>query len=681
MPPDARTTLAGLAAQGSEQTDVLLISMPFGPLNQPSIGLGLLKASLAPLGVSCKVLYMTLAFAEHIGPEIYTEISNGRPLTHDLVGEWIFSGALFPDIEHDVEGYLDNVVRRETSQGEAIRLASEEYIAQVLAVRAQAAEFLDACVDTVLSYRPKMVGFTSIFQQQVASLALARRLKQRAPEIFTVMGGANCEGIMGAEVVRQFPFMDATVSGEGDIIFPQLVERVLARRSLADLQGVNTRASADLAIMTGRASNAPSVRDMDALPYPDYDDFFAQKTDANIDTRFPIRILYETSRGCWWGEKNHCTFCGLNGSTMTYRSKTADRAMAELVHLASGHPDSPISVVDNILDMKYFKDFIPSLIAKEMNLDLFYEVKANLRKEQVQMMRQAGITGIQPGIESLSDSVLKLMRKGVKAVQNIQLLKWCKELGVRSYWNVLWGFPGESPEDYAEVARLLPYLTHFDPPMASATIRLDRFSPNFDQSAEAGFANVQPYPAYSYVYRVPPEAVANLAYYFTFGYHQPQDVASYTAPVAREITAWKKHHDESGLFFVDKGSYLLIWDLRANLPHRLITLTGVQRALYLACDQASTTRALEQIYLEHSGEPAAPGQIDELLQPLCDQHVMLRGGGGLYLGLAVPLGSYTPSKAVLENLQALITQIGTASSGATTIRLGAPAPSPEMVEA
>jgi hypothetical protein len=31
------------------------------------------------------------------------------------------------------------------------------------------------------------------------------------------------------------------------------------------------------------------------------------------------------------------------------------------------------------------------------------------------------------------------MRKGVTALQNIQLLKWCTELGVRPYWNVLWG--------------------------------------------------------------------------------------------------------------------------------------------------------------------------------------------------------------------------------------------------
>src|SRR3954465_271775 len=41
-------------------------------------------------------------------------------------------------------------------------------------------------------------------------------------------------------------------------------------------------------------------------------------------------MLIETARGCWWGAKNHCTFCGLNGETMGFRAKSADRVMTEI---------------------------------------------------------------------------------------------------------------------------------------------------------------------------------------------------------------------------------------------------------------------------------------------------------------------------------------------------------------
>src|SRR5512144_1002972 len=106
---------------------------------------------------------------------------------------------------------------------------------------------------------------------------------------------------------------------------------------------------------------------------------------------------------------------------------------------------------------------------------LFYEVKSNLRKEQVKQLRDAGITEIQPGIESFSDAVLKLMRKGVSALQNIQLLKWCKEFGVQPRWNVLWGFPGEAGEEYERMAAMIPLLAHLPPPVSASGLRLDRF--------------------------------------------------------------------------------------------------------------------------------------------------------------------------------------------------------------
>ena len=64
------------------------------------------------------------------------------------------------------------------------------------------------------------------------------------------------------------------------------------------------------------------IREMDTLPFPDYSDYFhdLERSSSAINI-FPT-LLFETSRGCWWGAKSHCTFCGLNGGSMTFRSKT-----------------------------------------------------------------------------------------------------------------------------------------------------------------------------------------------------------------------------------------------------------------------------------------------------------------------------------------------------------------------
>ena len=647
------------------ETEVLLINMPFSNLYTPALGLSLLKASLAPLNIAAKVQYFTLQFAERIGTSLHLILGVGLPypgfsfdFCENLIGEWLFAEALFGRDQLDTVGYLEHLRGRlqiqesNNAQTSSKKLSPEMYLQHLLRARSKVEGFLEECVATTLSQRPKIIGFTSLYQQHVASLALAKRLKAQAPETFIVFGGPNCEGVMGVELLQQFPFVDAVVSGEGDLIFPELVQRVLANRSLTGLQGVYTRTDNGLPVLGERYDNAPSVQKMDGLPFPDYGDYFEQWEKSSIDKRLAPALLFETSRGCWWGERNHCTFCGMNGGTMAYRSKSGARAIDELVYLTGTYPTRNVSVVDNILEMKYFKDFVPELTKRDLGIELFYEVKANLKKEQVRQLRDAGITGIQPGIESLSSRVLDLMRKGVRSLQNIQLLKWCKEFGVHPCWNMLWGFPGEPQEEYARMAEMIPLLTHLSPPGGHGAIRLDRFSPNFEKAAQFGLVNVTPAPAYGYIYPLPPEAVANLAYHFTFDYGVPQAVESYTQPVAEQIEAWKAAYPQSTLFSLDTGDALLICDLRPVARECLTVLTRQQRTLYLACDSAQNVGHLQQLHKEQTG-----AEIEALLQPLLDSGLMIREDNS-YLSLAVPLGEYAPGKAALERFNELIKPLG-----------------------
>lgn len=630
------------------EKQVLLINMPFGPLLQPSIGLGLLKAGLTCRGINSKILYFTLKFAQLIGITSYETISHGHPAVYDLLGEWIFSGALFNTDDANVEAYINDVLRGHSSAHQAahkdwLKPVSDDFIQDVIAIRNQVDAFLDECLEEIINYNPCVVAFTSTFQQHVAALSLAKRLKARAKETFIILGGANCEGVMGAEVIRQFPFVDATISGEGDIVFPELVQWVLEHKSIDELQGVFTRENIHAFFLKGRYPNAPLISNMDALPFPDYDDFFQQfKTGLGVDENLKPQLLFESSRGCWWGEKNQCTFCGLNGNSMAYRSKSAERSLNELLHLVNQYPNCSVRVVDNILDMKYFQDFIPELAVRQLDIGLFYEVKANLRKEQVRMLRDAGIEGIQPGIESLNSHVLALMRKGVTGIQNIQLLKWCKEFGVYPSWYLLWGFPQELPEDYAQMAKMIPLLTHLQPPEAGVNIRLDRFSPHLEQAEHYGFVNVQPYPSYHYIYPFATEVVSNLAYFFTFEYNQPQDIANYTLPVAEQIARWQEVHDKTDLFYVDKGTNLLIFDYRDIASQFIQAISGIERIIYLECDRIHTTQELQHLIKQHFHQELTIENIEELLQELVKRNLMIKEGNK-YLSLAIPLGDYSPS--------------------------------------
>ena len=540
--------------------DVVLVNMPFHGY-VPSLGLSLLKSCLTASGVSSKVLYFGLPFAQRMGLDMYHCLANGYPRPMDLLGEWIFSTSLF---DYDSSRYVDEVlIRRAQIYTDVVdhTISTPDYFYErIRDIHAGAPAFVTECAEEVLRYSPRVVGIGSVFHQQMSSLAVAKRIKEYHPETFIVMGGGNCEGVMGAEVARQFPFVDAVVSGEGELVFPEIVRKVAQRESVSGLKGVYTADNVSAAFAANQYPSAQKVAHLDDLPIPDYDDFFEQRAESGLD--FRRQIVYESSRGCWWGERSHCTFCGISEEAMGYRSKSPQRALEELVHLSEKHNSTQVHVVDCILDLKYFKEFLPKLAERSSKLDLFYEVKANLKKDQVRLLLDAGVTTIQPGIESFSNSILQLMGKGVSALQNIQLLKWCKELGVKVSWNILWGFPGEDPQEYERMARLVPYLTHLPAPQAAARIRLDRYSPNFEYAKSCGISNVRPHPAYFHLYPFSPEVIANLAYFFVYEYSEERDVLGYTSPLWFEVEKWWNAEEGSDLFYVDNGSHLLIWDFR-----------------------------------------------------------------------------------------------------------------------
>lgn len=627
-------------------TDVLLVSMPFGPLFSPSLGLSLLQPQLAARGLTCRIEYFTLPFAERIGESLYSKIcSENRAMSRAFVGEWIFSHALFDwSAEHDERYFAEVLLKPPAWLGRnPTRPPAPGELRAILAARDAATEFIDWCADRIVASRPRIVGFTSVFQQHLASLALARRIKARLPDTYIVMGGANCEATMGVETIRQFPYVDAAVSGEADHVFAELALQIVGRSPRAELPGVITKATVAGPAGCGPAPTAPAVTDLDALPYPDYSDFFAQMARSRFGDEWQPNVFVETSRGCWWGERMHCTFCGLNGATMSYRSKSAARALEELTHLASAYPDCNIQVVDNILDLKYFKTLLPELAARKLNVQLFYETKSNLKKEQVRLLRDAGVMTIQPGIESFSDRVLKQMKKGVSGLQNIQLLKWCKELGVHPIWNFLIGFPQESADDYFEMADLAMRVCHLPQPSGVSVIRLDRFSPNFAQSGQLGFSKLRPVPFYEFLYDLPESARANLAYYFAYDYKVPQDVARYADPLVRRVHAWKTTWKHAELVSVDLDDRLFVFDTRPRAAAPMSMLTGADRELYLACDAITDASALDT---------ASAGR----LTAMASSGLMLNAGAK-YLSLAVPVGDYQPSRGAMKRLRPLFARV------------------------
>jgi ribosomal peptide maturation radical SAM protein 1 len=521
--------------------------------------------------------------------------------------------------------------------------------------RRRACEFVERMAIEISHDCFKIVAFTSCFQQQCASLALARTLKLKNPNLKIIFGGANCEGEMGRATYENYKYVDAVVSGEAENVAVPLCKYLLREcATLPKIAGVLLRDSLRKPDQTKRRAAGPVVTDtfappfqnMDASPVPEFSGFVAAFADVILPD--PPRLLFETSRGCWWGEKHHCTFCGLNGHTMAFRSKSPALAVAQLEELARQYPGYSISMTDNIVDSAYFRTFFRDLSSRDLSVDLFYEMKANVRKDQLELVRRCGITMIQPGIESLSTAILRLMKKGTTALQNLQLLRWCRELGIAAEWNFLWGFPGEDPEEYRKMATLIGAVTHLKPPGGVGRLRLDRFSPYF-RDATRQFKRHFPAPAYRLVYPFGEEELQNIAYFFDFEYKDGQEPSEYTARLRDEIMSWKEEAGRSVCCYYDVADKIYVLDTRQRYRREggsvLHVLSGQARAILLHGDRVRNLRAA----CETIGSGMDPASLNECVAGLVQAGLIVIDGED-YLALPIAGSEFYPGAEVLEGI-------------------------------
>ena len=514
-----------MTAARAGRADVCLVAMPYASLTRPSMALGLLAAILERDGIAATVAPAGLWFAESAGLQLY-ELCASRMSTVFLAGEWTFAAAAFGD--DDERARLDAEYLRQISEASEQHPAvwrgvrGPELVRQLLALRAAATRFTDDAARRVLATGARVVGCTSTFEQHVASLALLRRIRELDPEVVTMLGGANCETVMGETTHRCFPWVDFVVSGEADGLVTGLCRLALAGRGDAEpaelprgvLGPAHRRADAGKVTLPQVTLPRAVFNDLDSLPTPRFDDYFAALAASPLRASIRPGLPLETSRGCWWGAVHQCTFCGLNGTGMGFRSKSPARVVAEFGELQDRYGTGDFEAVDNILDHRYYASLLPDLAADERQRRIFFEIKANVTRAQVQALVAAGVTWVQPGIESLHSEVLRLMDKGIGGWQNVQLLKWSRELGLRLSWSLLWGFPGEKDDWYEDMAAWLPALEHLQPPASLPRVRFDRYSVYHEQARRLGLI-LFPIGAMSLVYPLPAAEVDGLAYFFS----------------------------------------------------------------------------------------------------------------------------------------------------------------------
>jgi len=601
--------------------------MPFASRYHPSIQVGLLTAIGRARGFTVEPFHLNLDLAKQIGSRTYEALCELRGCAS---GEWLFAAEAFgSNAPDDEDGFFEMMEGRLAIMFQEAKIDRARYAALR---REEIPRYLDRLTESVPWGQFDVVGFTSSFEQNVASFALAARIKRAHPDVLTLFGGANFDGEMGPELVRKVAAIDYAVVGEADEAFPELLEAIHEGRDPASVPGVICRRKDGQ--VDPPAPRAP-FNALDSLPTPSYVEYFERSEALRLSTREgrgDVQIPFESARGCWWGEKQHCTFCGLNSQTMSFRAKSETRVRVELADLALQTESFRFQAVDNILDPTYLTTLLPELARSQADYTLFYEVKSNLTRAQLKTLADGGVRVVQPGIESLSSRVLGLMRKGARAIQQVNMLRWAQHYGIRSEWNVLWGFPGEEEADCREQVALIARIRHLQPPRSSNRIWMERFSPiYFDEAFRK--KHVRPEKSYAHVYPADVD-LDRIAYFFDYELEGALPDEAYTelaATITRWCDAWTKDLRRPSLVYWSSPNLVRIEDRRDPATPKTVFLRELEAAVYVACSDAPRTAEALAKSIAAGAEPAIQRALESL-----DERTLVMREGNKFLSLALP---------------------------------------------
>lgn len=246
------------------------------------------------------------------------------------------------------------------------------------------------------------------------------------------------------EVAKEWMSIDglsALVGGEVEPHIADIVKDAAANQSVDHYHGVWRNGEHGLTI------DSPPLAELDKLAFPDYLDFPWKRYNNSI-----IPII--TGRGCGWGR---CTFCSDITSTAgrTYRSRSVQNVLDEIKFQSKRHGTNDFVFTDLKLNsnqavwsgiLNEIQDYAPGA---RWVASVHAGAKGNdyLSKDELKAARDAGMVRLTTGLESGSQRVLNLMRKGTELNETARVIRDAHAAGISVRVTMIIGYPGETHED------------------------------------------------------------------------------------------------------------------------------------------------------------------------------------------------------------------------------------------
>ncbi|WP_419663793.1 radical SAM domain protein [Desulfosarcina variabilis str. Montpellier] len=604
---------------------VLLVSAPWALFNRPSLPLGSLKAYVKANipGFKVQADHLFLAVAQALGYQTYQMISR-----RVWRAESVFSALLYPERASNAE----SVFTRTLSKKEVSACNFNMLVDQVK-------QITDRWLASVDWSTLTLVGFSISFCQVTASLYLISQIKRICPAVPVVVGGSSFSGEKTNGLLKAFSDIDYLVLGEGERPLTELLLFLSTPKKMR-----STIPFPDSILVAGKDSQVPrfcQLKRLEELPEPDYDDYFGLLASFPAEHRFFPMLAVEASRGCWWHRSDHskqfngCSFCNLNLQWHGYRSKPPRQMIEEVSRLVQRYQVLSLAFADNAFPQNKAAGIFDEIAKLDYHLSIFTEVRANTPPSVLVKMKQAGVDTVQVGIESLSTRLLGKMNKGVRAIDNLCMMKHCEAVGIVCDSNLMLHFPSSDRQDVDETLSMLEFCRWYRP-LKTVSFWLGLESPVYRFHRRFHIRSTFNHPSLKKLF---PKPIADAMRFIIQGYRGDRTVQRKRwRPVEIKVRQWEADYatlqrqtgGRPGLIFREGGGFIIIEQHFPNQPVTKHRLSGTSARIYRYCQ---IPRAFEQIAglsAEHG-----PQKIHSFLASMVDKQLMVSENND-YLSLACP---------------------------------------------
>lgn len=310
----------------------------------------------------------------------------------------------------------------------------------------------------VRGFRPGLVGITSTTAAIYDAYRVAELTKQIDAKIKVVVGGCHVT-FTAEETLKECPFIDIVVKGEGEITARELVIHLEEGLPLEEVKGIAFRENGEIK----ETENRPFIKSLDEIPFPSY--HLLPMDRYKLGRHRFANII--TSRGCPFS----CIFCSSSELCgKVWRARSPENVIGELRMLKDKYEIGEVELLDDTFTLNNRRvEKICDLIIKE-NLDLSWSASSRvntLSENLAHKMRKAGCHTLYLGIESGSQRILNIIQKGISLVQAEKAIQIAKRANLNTLGSFIIGIPGET---VGSIKKTIRFARKLSPSFAQFTI-------------------------------------------------------------------------------------------------------------------------------------------------------------------------------------------------------------------